>query len=115
MSFKQEINKQEKEILDHLMESKFIASFTEVDSETGEYIRDIKEADDLEIDFEVRDSMLSAIGECAERPHTGKYHMDKQKAGIVLYAHKRQAVYGNRHPVPRRMVLVFNTLRRWKQ
>jgi hypothetical protein len=46
MSFKQEINKQEKEILDHLMESKFIASFTEVDSETGEYIRDIKEADE---------------------------------------------------------------------
>ena len=40
MSFKQEINKQEKEILDHLMESKFIASFTEVDSETGEYKSD---------------------------------------------------------------------------
>ena len=85
MSFKQEITKQEKEILDHLMESKFIASFTEVDSETGEYIRDIKEADDLEIDFEVRDSMLSAIGECAERAANANSAAGMRAALITIY------------------------------
>lgn len=85
MSFKQEINKQEKEILDHLMESKFIASFTEVDSETGEYIRDIKEADDLEIDFKIRDSMLSAIGECAERAADANSAAKMRAALIAVY------------------------------
>ena len=85
MSFKQEINKQEKEILDHLMESKFIASFTEVDSETGEYIRDIKEADDLEIDFKIRDSMLSAIGECAERAAVANSAAKMRAALIAVY------------------------------
>ena len=85
MSFKQEINKQEKEILDHLMESKFISSFAEVDSETGEYIRDIKEADNLEIDFVIRGSMLSTIGECAKRAADSDSAVEMRAALIAVY------------------------------
>lgn len=85
MSFKQEINKQEKEMLDHLMKSKFIASFVRVDIETGEYTRDIKEADDLEIDFKIRDSMLHAIGECAERAADANSAAEMRAALIAIY------------------------------
>ena len=85
MSFKQEINKQENKILDHLMESKFIASFAEVDSETGEYTRDIKEADDLEIDFEIRNSILSTIGECAEKAARAKSATEMRAALLAVH------------------------------
>lgn len=85
MSFKQEINKNAKEILDHLMESEFIASFVNVDIETGEYIRDIKEADDLEIDFEIRDSMLSALGECAEKAANAKSAVEMRAALLAVH------------------------------
>ena len=86
MNLEQEINKNAKEMLDHLMESEFIASFVNVDIETGEYIRDIKEADDLEIDFEIRESMLSAIGECAEKAANAKSAVEMRAALLAVHA-----------------------------
>lgn len=85
MNLEQEINKNAKEMLDHLMESEFIASFVNVDIETGEYIRDIKEADDLEIDFEIRESMLSAIGECAEKAANAKSAVEMRAALLAVH------------------------------
>lgn len=85
MNLEQEINKNAKEMLDHLMESKFIASFVNVDIETGEYIRDIKEADGLEIDFEIRDSMLSALGEYAGKAANAKSAAEMRAALLAVH------------------------------